>query len=641
MRNNYLKFASDIRSKHQFVLLMSFLLMSICAVNTFAESTVVFYDNFDRGTSSAPPPPGGTPMMTWNTFSTLGANARLVTLSSSNYTGRVFQIWNNSATADSTGTNGQSYMTGALSTFLPAYKSVLKENPADVTWTVNMRNSKTIIRPQVNGLLESGDNNYAQLLVLVASGENLLANNTSGYAVALSRDTVGTTIFKLVRFQQGLGATENLTTIIESEPGVVAATYYASVKVVYSPQTDTWKLFVRDDKGNFALPDPMVESETVGYYTEIGQGAVDNTYTSLAMSVCGFFYNHGTARRGTEAKANFDNFGVQVAAATLSAEARLNEINIDKDGEDNYVPLTKFNADKYSYTYYLTKYHAEIPSVSAVKFSAVAFDPVVVNATSLTGTQEERTTTITVTAEDGTSTKVYSIEFVKTDYLFIGGLTPTGGSTPPAGWKSTQMFFSADNAGNDKYQGSSYARCISTSTASNLTLPKTRSVGTLKFFARKIHADVIGNISVSVKIDEGDWVQIADLGDITSMVYQEYQADVNLTSVDSIFVRLNVTKNGDVVPSAGYYFDDFAYTEASGTNVENVYRKAVFNIRDAENGFSVDAQDARLTVFNISGQLIADKMLNGTETIYPQAKGLYVIHIVTPAGRGSAKYIVR
>jgi len=203
------------------------------------------------------------------------------------------------------------------------------------------------------------------------------------------------------------------------------------------------------------------------------------------------------------------------------------------------------------------------------------------------------------------------------------------------------MFFSADNAGNDKYQGSSYARCISTSTASNLVLPQAKSVGTFKFYARKINAEVVGNISVSVKIDQGDWLQVADLGDITNMVYQEYQAEVNLSSVDSMFVRLDVTKNGDVVASQGYYFDDFAYTEAPGTNVENVYGKAVFSIRDAENGFSVDAQNARLTVYNASGQLITDKPINGTETIQPQGKGVYIIHVVTQEGRGSAKYIVR
>jgi len=312
----------------------------------------------------------------------------------------------------------------------------LKENVADVTWTVNMRNSKTMISPNVNGLLETGINNYAQLLVLVASEENLLGNNSSGYAIALTRDTIGSTIYKLVRFQQGLGATENLTTIIESEPGVVAATYYASVKVVYSPQTDTWRLFVRDDKGNFALPDPMIENETIGYYTEIGQGTVDNTHTSVEMSVCGFFYNHGTARRGTEAKANFDNFGVQVAAKTLSAEARLTALSVDKEGEDNYVPLTRFDSNVYEYKYYLTKFQSNTPSVSAVTMSDLAAAPVVVDAVSLTGTLAERTTTITVTAEDGTTTKVYSIEFIKTDYAFLGGLTPTGGSTPPAGWQS-------------------------------------------------------------------------------------------------------------------------------------------------------------------------------------------------------------
>ena len=219
-------------------ILISVALLSL-SVFVQGQSTTVFVDDFNRTSTNLPS--GGTPLMEWVFNRTLNPSSNIIIHNSA-----TFQIFNNNS-SNGTGINGQSYMTGSLSNFHPLYKRVLNENIADVTWTFNMRNSKTSITPLVNGLLEIGDNNYAQLMVLVSTNADFLAETANGYAVTLTRESSGTGIYRLVRFQGGLNATTNLTTLIESTSGLISGSNWASVKVVYAPDTDTWSLHIRNN----------------------------------------------------------------------------------------------------------------------------------------------------------------------------------------------------------------------------------------------------------------------------------------------------------------------------------------------------------------------------------------------------------
>ncbi len=225
-----------------------------------------------------------------------------------------FQIYNNN-TVDSevTGTNKRAYMTRSLNDFSSPYMKKLNENET-VTWTFNMRHSKTSPEgmPHVNGLLETGNNNYAQLMVLVSSSADFLAAAANGYAVTLTRNESGTSIFNLVRFAAGLSATSNLTTLISSTSGSIASTNWVSVKVVYASATNTWSLHLRDDGSTSTWNNPM--DETLAY-TSIGS-AVNDTYTSTEMTSFGFFANTGIQRASNNAKALYDNFGVRATAVS-------------------------------------------------------------------------------------------------------------------------------------------------------------------------------------------------------------------------------------------------------------------------------------------------------------------------------------
>ena len=551
------------------------------------------------------------------------------------------QIYNDNGSTDGSGTNKRAYMTRSLNDFSSPYMKKLNENDV-VTWTFNMRHSKGSITPHINGELALGDNNYAQLMVLVSSNADFLDATANGYAVTLTRNGSGTSIFNLVRFAAGLSATSNLSTLITSTSGLIPGTNWASVKVVYESATDTWSLYLRDDGTTASTgtdKDPMDEAVP---YTSIGS-VVDATYTATEMTSFGFFANTGKARGGNNAKALYDNFGVQVGASTAaSQESRLSQLMVDVLGGTDYVGLTRFNSNVYNYQYYLTKDQTIMPTISAVRVDTKASDPVITPASSLTGTQMERTAKINITAEDGVTTSEYNIEFIKTDDVFQDGIAASGSNTPPAGWASSSMYFAADNNGNDRYQGYGYARCHTSSTSSTLTLPQAVSIGTFKFYARKIDAGVVGNISISVRIDQGDWVQVADFADITSMVYQEYQADVNLSSVDSMYIRLNVTKNGDVVPSAGYYFDDFAYTAYPGPGTDYSPKlSSEYRVSSIQNGFAIDAEYAKIDVYNSIGILQQSADLKGSHQFIMNTPGMYILRITTAKGETTTKYLVR
>ena len=224
-----------------------------------------------------------------------------------------FTIYNDNSVDDS-GTNKRAYMTGSLDNFQSPYKKKLNEN-GSVTWTFNMRHSKSTFPPHVNGLLETANNNYAQLMVLVSSNTDFLDPNANGYAVTHTRDTLNTGVYRLVRFQGGLGATTNLTTLITSTSGSILSNNWASVKVVYESATNTWSMYLRDDEStaNAGYKNPMIETPA---YTSVGSSVVDATHTTTEMTSCGFFSNNGIARAGSSAKSNYANFGVRVTLST-------------------------------------------------------------------------------------------------------------------------------------------------------------------------------------------------------------------------------------------------------------------------------------------------------------------------------------
>ena len=199
-------------------------------------------------------------------------------------------------TNDASGTanaNGRVYLTGATSSFLSPYSSILHNAPGLVTWNFNMQQ----IRANPSGFNSAS---YGVAFIVGASSADLTAAN--GYAVVVGNSSTPDPV-RLVSFTGGLDLDSNLTNIISaSSPLNDAGAAYMSLRVTFDATTNTWSLLGRND-GASAFADP-----TTGTLTSLGT-AVDATYINTSLTSFGMLWNYSTAASQT---ALFDNITVTV-----------------------------------------------------------------------------------------------------------------------------------------------------------------------------------------------------------------------------------------------------------------------------------------------------------------------------------------
>ncbi|MFZ4521273.1 MAG: choice-of-anchor V domain-containing protein [Bacteroidales bacterium] len=270
-------------------------LSTLTVTESATPSPYVFTDNFNRDLGISPLTNGGTPAMTWTTASTASPAGLSITNAATNDPNNyVVQMY-----AGSTPAAGRTYITGPLSTYSTPFSSTLSSNTGPVTWTFNMKTNRS------TALSGFDAGNYGSAVILAMTSSNPTSATTNGYAVVLVKGTTLNAI-KLVRFANGLILNSNLTTMIGPSPDLGSMTMYASVRVVYTPSSNTWELFVRSDGSTTDPVDP-----TTGTLTQVGTSVINSTYTSVAMSHCGFLWNHSNGA-GSSNKGAYDNFSVAV-----------------------------------------------------------------------------------------------------------------------------------------------------------------------------------------------------------------------------------------------------------------------------------------------------------------------------------------
>src|SRR5690606_18116876 len=177
--------------------------------------------------------------------------------------------------------------------FASPYRNILSENPGNVVWTFNMRQRS--LTP--NGF-ESGSHGAAFIL---AGTSGSSTTSGTGYAVILGNSGSADPV-RLVRYSGGLRSYTNIIT--SNTSGMTDfARQYLSIKVIYTPITNTWQLFVRND-GTSAFQDP-----SQGTLTFQGS-AVNNQSTSTNLDMMGALWNAGWL---ITYQAFFDNVKVTVA----------------------------------------------------------------------------------------------------------------------------------------------------------------------------------------------------------------------------------------------------------------------------------------------------------------------------------------
>jgi len=136
-----------------------------------------------------------------------------------------------------------------------------------------------------------------------------------------------------------------------------------------------------------------------------------NTFSLTEIRKLTFISNSTVLRVGNKSGANTDfaisgiaqlNFGT---STSLSSDALLKSLTTS-----NGVLNPVFTPNGINYTVTLPPSASVVPTVSATANDANA-TVAITQASSLTGTEAQRTATVTVTAEDGTTTKTYTVVF--------------------------------------------------------------------------------------------------------------------------------------------------------------------------------------------------------------------------------------
>ena len=272
---------------------------------TGEAQTTVFTDDFSTNQSAA-----------YTTSGAIGPSAWSVTRSGADFGARrntspaQLELTNDvGATAN---VNGWVLVSTPSSSFTSPYNAILNTNPGVVTWTFNMQQ----VRPDPAGF---GAGSYGVAFIL-AGTSNTNNNTGSGYAVVLGQ-TGTTDAIRLARYSAGIQGT--LTNIIVSNTAGLTdfGAEYLSIKVTYTPATETWELFLRND-GASAFADPATG-------TLMSQGTlVDGTNTGTSLPLMGTWWQGST---GATQPAFFDNTTVTVNEPTA---VRLTDFAAVQNGDE-------------------------------------------------------------------------------------------------------------------------------------------------------------------------------------------------------------------------------------------------------------------------------------------------------------------
>ena len=323
MKKLLLKNTKKSLTQLKFRLLFVIILMSLSTISIQSRGqTTVFDETF--GNTAVAPYSGGTATVPTAAAYTFASNGAITTkLNGSD----AYLNFNSSGVA------GKPNLTFPFSSLPSGFNTTLSQNTSSIIWTVNMRASRTMSSSSTS----YSDAAYSLAIVLCASNANLTAgtgSNTKGYALILQRHSSALSAnpgaVRLVKFNNGIGpsssGSEVSTPIIETPvlnngqtPNAttgIAATATApnnvSIKVVYTPSTNTWEMFYREDP--FVSASPFADP-SAGTLTSAGS-ALDPTYTSTPMTHFGYLASLSTSTTTATNQLQIDNFKMVVDAVT-------------------------------------------------------------------------------------------------------------------------------------------------------------------------------------------------------------------------------------------------------------------------------------------------------------------------------------
>lgn len=292
-----------------------FLIGLLFLSNQSSAQTTVFSDDFNRAILS----PGGIPAMNY-TIATTSTTGTLTTPATgvgvNDFAGNP-----DSKIRIAGGTSvGRETVMGTM-TGVPGYNTTLQSNTQVVTWSFNIKHNRSTTTmsgfnlPFTDPTTGTTTTYYGVGAVLACDKQSPLDAAAKGYAVVMGG--VGTkNTYDLVSFQNGMGATANLTIIIAGIPMVNDIRDIVSVNVTYNKLSGKWNMFQRNEGGTStsAYPNPYGLSFPGSGIAGIGE--VDDTaaFVNVALPFFGLIFNHGA----TAVTFNFDNYKVTLGQASTA-----------------------------------------------------------------------------------------------------------------------------------------------------------------------------------------------------------------------------------------------------------------------------------------------------------------------------------
>lgn len=301
MKTNYLDFKKTARIAF-LGLLVIMATSSLFAKTASVVKTTVFVDNFNRAGVT----PGGVPELTYTVDFTATATAPSIDAS--------IRL----KLPSKASLQGDAFVVGSLASFSSPFTAKLSECTSDsLVWTFNARQN---YNARLTGFSRASTQNGVAIMFCADNADLKVAN---GYAIINAGDAAGPgdSKFSLARVTGGLVDNANISWLATGLTVSNTNRAYMSIKVVYIPSTNTWKLYERED-GTTDFVDPLDVSTKD--YTLMGS-AVDATFTSTAMTSFGFTINYKSMSSALQLLV--DNY--QVTTYKTDLDTAINQFNTE------------------------------------------------------------------------------------------------------------------------------------------------------------------------------------------------------------------------------------------------------------------------------------------------------------------------
>ena len=267
----------------------------------------LFYDNFNQ-TPVNPIVSSGQPAANYTIWTTVtpptteGGTALIEDYATGD--GMIKLLARNSST---TQTGDRTEVSAPLSVYNAPFNPTLNQNTKDLEWIFTLKQNRNSA-----GGTNGFNGTQTGLAVVLVSDQSIWGSQqgslAKGYAVTFLKPTGQMYCASLSKFNGGL-STYNVIIGNKAEDVFSEFKTWITVKVTYSPSSNEWKLYFRDEhstatKGDITNPNGL---KLIG-------SVVDDTYTNIAMSHFGFALNTPTPPTTGSANANamfVDDFTVK------------------------------------------------------------------------------------------------------------------------------------------------------------------------------------------------------------------------------------------------------------------------------------------------------------------------------------------